>query len=140
MSGPPPKHPSERRRRNKAPEPVKLPAGPTREVPVLPHADELLASTREWWMTVWSSPMAAAYVDADVPGLARLARLVDKAERDGLTATVLSELRMLEDRYGLNPVSRRRLQWELQRAGDQDEVPANQAATGDERWLRAVSG
>jgi hypothetical protein len=31
-----------------------------------------------WWGTVWGSPMAAVYVDADVPALRRLASLIDQ--------------------------------------------------------------
>jgi hypothetical protein len=39
--------------------------------------------------------------------------LVDRAASGDLGERVLGELRLLEDRFGLNPVSRRRLQWEV---------------------------
>ena len=47
---------------------------------VVPPLDgDLLPSTRAWWKTVWSSPMASVYLDVDIGGLERLAGLVDQA-------------------------------------------------------------
>src|SRR5262245_26380314 len=86
-------------------ETVKLPAeGSGRSVPELGFGSE---STRDWWATIWASPMAAVWLDADVPGLTRLARLVDADS----PARHCSEMRQLEDRFGLSPLARRRLQW-----------------------------
>lgn len=42
--------------------------------------------------------------------LTRLAVLVECAAKGELPERVLGEMRLLEDRFGLNPVSRRRLQ------------------------------
>jgi hypothetical protein len=139
MSGPPPKPPGSRRRRNKAPEPVLLPKEPRkRKVPALTAERDLLPTTRAWWKTVWSSPVAEQYLDADVPALARLAGLVDRAARGEGGYRALVEIRLLEDRFGLNPVARRRLQWELKQASS----PERERSVGkddEERWLRAVS-
>lgn len=92
--------------------------------------------TRSWWSTMWSSPMAAAWLDADVPGLVRLASLVEVVHTGKASAGVLAEIRQLEDRFGLSPLARRRLQWEVSQAGggSADEPKEDQA-----RWLRAVS-
>jgi hypothetical protein len=80
--------------------------------------------------------MAAVWLEADVPALVRLAQLVDQVGSGESSAVVLSEIRQLEDRFGLNPLARRRLQWELDQAGEPAEAePAGQ----DERWLRVVS-
>jgi hypothetical protein len=49
---------------------------------------------------------------------------------------VLAEIRQLEDRFGLSPLARRRLQWEVDRAAGAEAEPA---ANQDGRWLRAVS-
>lgn len=118
--------------------PVKLPAGSRRRAPAL--GGGFLKATREWWATIWASPMAAVYLDADVPALVRLARLVDLQHRGEMTAAVLSEIRQLEDRFGLSPLSRRRLQWEVSQAAGRpaEEAPAEPVDTGDERFLRAV--
>jgi hypothetical protein len=55
--------------------------------------------------------MAARWLDADVPALRRLARMLDDYERDGGTGAHLAEIRQLEDRFGLTPAARTRLHW-----------------------------
>lgn len=80
--------------------------------------------------------MAGIYLEVDRAALVRLAGLVDRAARGEAGATVLAEIRQLEDRFGLSPLARRRLQWEVERPG------ANTAPAGlgdDGRWLRVVS-
>jgi len=81
--------------------------------------------------------MASVWLDADVPGLVRLAELVELAHREGATPlSAMSEIRALEDRYGLSPLARRRLQWEIEQAGGgHDETPKKD----ESRWQRAVS-
>jgi hypothetical protein len=133
MPGPPPKPPSQRRRRNKAASVVKL---PTSSRPTKPPAPKGLSpAARSWWKTVWQSPLAAAYIEADVPALARLAGLIDRVHRGEEGSRLLGEIRALEDRFGLSPLARRRLQWELQTA--ESEKPARADQEG--RWLRVVS-
>ena len=135
MPGPPPKPASQRRRRNGEPKPVKLAARSANVAPTLPGARNLLRETRAWWATVWSSPMAGAYLEADVPALARLAGLLDRVQRGETSSRLLGEVRALEDRFGLSPLARRRLQWEVQQAATAAQPPRND----EERWLRAVS-
>lgn len=45
--------------------------------------------------------------------VARYVLLLERAEGEGATAALLSEVRQLEDRLGLSPVSMRRLHWEI---------------------------
>jgi hypothetical protein len=134
MSGPPPKSAAQRRRRNRAPAPVKLRAKPERKTPTLPGATHYSKATRAWWATVWASPMAAVWLDADVPALVRLAGLNELLEQGEATAMVLAEIRQLEDRFGLSPMARRRLQWELEQVEPEKRVSVDQEG----RWLRAV--
>lgn len=134
MPGPPPKPPGQRRRRNKAPKPVTLAKSPPKRAPKLPKRG-LLRETVEWWETVWASPMAAVWLEADVPTLARLAGLVDRLHQGESSSRLLAEIRALEDRFGLSPLARRRLQWELEQA----EPEKRPAGEDQERWLRAVS-
>jgi hypothetical protein len=105
------------------------------------NARELVGESGEeakrWWATVWASPMAAVYLDADVPALTRLASLIEQASQRDVGAKVLAEIRQLEDRFGLTPLARRRLQWELEPAGGEDAPPSGESQ--DKRWLRAVS-
>lgn len=172
MPGPPPKPASQRRRRNAPAASKKLPARGRRRAPRLPDAEHMLESTRAWWKTVWASPMAANWIDADMPAVVRLAQLHDLTARElrgwtvrddvgglaldedvpGLvrvhlagamvSVQLLAEMRQLEDRLGLTPMARRRLQWEL----PAEEEPAAKAskqsdelAARRERFARAVS-
>jgi hypothetical protein len=66
---------------------------------------------REWWVTVWSSPVSAVYLDVDVHGLAMLAVLRDEFFRGDLS--LAAEIRLQDQRGGLDLVSRRRLQLEV---------------------------
>jgi hypothetical protein len=115
---------------------VKLPSLPRiNKPPSLPKG--FSSDAEAWWSTVWDSPMAAVYLEADVPALTRLASLIDQAAQGEVGAKLLGEIRQLEDRFGLSPLARRRLQWELEQANEQSSPvePAGQ----EQRWLRAVS-
>lgn len=136
MPGPPPKPAALRRRRNAVTGPVSLPTATVRDVPRLTGIDRPLKSTREWWETVWASPMAKVYLDADVPALARLASFIDLASRGEAASAMLSEIRQLEDRFGLSPLARRRLQWEVDASAH--AVPDPEPPDDEERFLRAV--
>lgn len=136
MPGPPPKPAAQRRRRNKTPAAVKLPSViRVTEVPEL--VGDFGLEARSWWATVWSSPMASVYLEADVPALTRLASLIDQAAKGDVGANVLAEIRQLEDRFGLSPLARRRLQWEIEQAAP--ERGRGDRPDEDQRWLRAVS-
>lgn len=65
----------------------------------------------ELWRFWWRSPMALMWSEYDAVGLCRL---VDLTVAGGSSAPILSERRQLEDRYGLNPVGRRRLFWRIE--------------------------
>ena len=134
MPGPPPKPASQRRRRNKAPAVVKLANRQPGKPPSLPKG--FSPAARKWWATVWASPMAVLWLEADVPSLVRLAALVELADSGEMAPQVLAEIRQLEDRFGLSPLARRRLQWELEQGA---EAEAGPAANQEGRWLRAVS-
>jgi hypothetical protein len=88
--------------------------------------------------------MAVLYLDADVPALLRLVRLMEAFWEGDFSAPVLAEIRQLEDRLGLSPLARRRLQFEIDltnrvlgRDGSGDVALPD---AEDERWLRAVDG
>lgn len=74
-------------------------------------------STEEWWEQVWSSPMAAEYVEADISGMVRLAILVDEFWRKP-SSGMHAEIRIAQQEYGLTPLSRRRLEWTVESAED----------------------
>ena len=129
-----PKPPGQRRRRNAGQAQWKqLPAsGRKGKTPALP-GDDWLESTHEWWATIWASPMATAWEDADRDALIRLARLRDDFHRGELPVSALSALQQLEDHFGLSPKARRALQWEIAKA-DVVDLPKRV----ESRRLRAI--
>jgi hypothetical protein len=57
--------------------------------------------------------MAVVWLEIDASPLRRLISMVDARERGDSSATLAGEIRHLEDRYGLSPVARRRLNYEI---------------------------
>jgi hypothetical protein len=158
MRGRLPKDPELRQRRNKSASSATLSTerAPKRRPPKLPTimehrngekvAHEWHAMTRSWWRDVWRSPMAAEYLQADVHGLFRLAILVDRFWRTGSQA-LAAEIRLQQQCFGLTPIDRRRLQWEVERVEEvtsrkrKHEPPAGateQPAAEDPRALLRV--
>lgn len=75
-----------------------------------------------WWESIWRSPMAVEFTDADRQGgLALLAELYQirwNAQTAADILDVASEIRLQERRYGLDAMARRALQWEIERSAD----------------------
>ena len=141
MKGPPPKPGSTRQRRNRSATQATLSlAQPDRaRAPQLRPRDRLWhPMTREWWSDVWHSPMAAEFLQADIHGLYRLAVLVD-AFWTQPTKELAAEIRLQQTAYGLTPIDRRRLQWEVERVEKGRRQPAARPPSSDARsYLRAV--
>jgi hypothetical protein len=122
--GPAPKPADQRRRRNATVPMLQLPAGGRKgPTPKWPLSDQvgldgelvakLRAREKEIWRRVWRTPAAAAWERLgwyDV--VARYVRLLVHAE-SSTRSEVLSEVRQLEDRLGLNPLAMLRLRWEV---------------------------
>lgn len=158
MPGPAPKHSSTRARRNKTSTAATLKADPTVSAPELPvSAPELPAivwhpMAEYWWADVWSSPMAPEFDDSDKHGLFALAMIVNDfwtADTARDRRDLAAEIRQQGQRFGLSPIDRRRLQWEIERTEDAKDpgearrqrraTPATKAGTVDPRSvLRAV--
>lgn len=115
---PMPKHPSTRQRRNKTSTVRTLSlAEAITKAPELPAGRDWHAQTSAWWGDVWASPMAPEYDDSDRHGLFLLAVLVDDFWRQPSQA-LAAEIRLQRQCFGLSPIDRRRLQWEIQRGED----------------------
>jgi hypothetical protein len=76
--------------------------------------------TRQWWKRAWSSPMAAEWAEADLDGLFVLAVLQDSFYRDP-DPKLAAEIRLQRQCFGLTPLDRRRLQWEVERGEQAQE-------------------
>jgi hypothetical protein len=114
MPGPPPKPAHLRQRTNKKAGATVLEMPGSSEVPAIPNPDG-----RTWhhltltgWKNAWMSPMAAQWLTTDVDALGRLAVLWDEFYNEP-KPTLLAEIRLQEQRFGLSPLDRSRLQWEV---------------------------
>ena len=145
MSGPLPKPSALRQRQNKTSTRATLSAGDdNHRVPALPKREgDWHPLTRAFWRDVWHSPMAAEFLQADKHGLYLLAELVDGFWRKPST-TLAAEIRQHRMAFGLTPIDRRRLQWEVERAESaarKHKAPSERKrkASGDPRdYLVAV--
>jgi len=149
--GPPPKPAAPRQRRNhqaggatlteQGPGPAAAPEGP----PPLPKRGRRKwhALTEAWWADIWASPMAGEYLQADLHRLYLLAELVNAFWRKP-SVQLAVEIRLQGQCYGLSPLDRRRLEWEVSRV-EASRRGAGGAATrkppaGDpRRFLQVVS-
>ena len=128
MPGPKPKPAALRQRRNKASTRTQLPAGERATRRPLPRRKEgWRPETRKWWEVVWASPMAQEYVEADAQGLLMLAAVVDQYWRT-YSVDLLREIRLQSAQFGLTPLDRRRLQWEMDR-GEEAEAKRRDRAS-----------
>lgn len=123
-----PKPAATRQRRNRSSTHAQLPSVESMidaTVPRLPRrAEGWHPMVRGWWRSVWTSPMASEFVGPDVRGglylLAELHQRRWEAESAKDLVCVAAEIRLQEVRFGLSPIDRRRLQWEIDK-GDQAE-------------------
>lgn len=139
-------------RRNKSTTRATLTAAPTVECPpLLAAANEngWHPMTMLWWADVWASPMAPEYDPSDVHGLYLLAALVDSFWHHP-SQVLAAEIRLQRQCYGLSPIDRRRLQWEIERSDEAvekgqrrrtvaSEAPAPTAKSDPRSVLRSVS-
>lgn len=139
MPGPLPKDPAIRQRANRAATRATLPAeGRARrqKAPGLPPraAGAWHELTRAWWRDVWRSPMAGEYLKADLHGLYVLADLIDRYWTEP-SVGLAAEIRLQRQCFGLTPIDRRRLQWEVERveAATRQRPPAPPEGTGSAR-------
>jgi hypothetical protein len=116
--GPLPKPAEQRRRRNAG---LGSPAGLLR-LPLAGRAEDpptwpLSKPTRRetvLWARLWRTPQAVAWERLDwTDAVARYARQLTSAEKRTAPVKLLGEVRQLEDRLGLNPLSLLRLRWEI---------------------------
>lgn len=134
--GPPPKPANLRQRTNKKAGSGQIFAPESPMVRPIPNPDERVwhPLTIAAWNRAWESPMASQWLETDADGLGRLALLWDDFyKRPG--PNVMAEIRLQETRFGLSPLDRSRLQWEVDK-GEQ----AKQRMQQRQQPARRVSG
>jgi hypothetical protein len=105
-----------RARRNRPSTAAILPREHDVSTPLLPQDRSWSEQAIAWWFSVWRSPMASQYGEADTPALLALAVLVDEfwtAEDAGQRVRLASEIRLRGEQFGLTPVARQRLGWRI---------------------------
>lgn len=134
------KHPSQRQRRNRITSAAVLEAAPANRIDLPEHYHE---RTLAWWDTIWDSPMAAEWLDADVRSMLRIARLDHifwTTEDAELAAKVAGSIDRLSRQFGLDPMSRRTLQWEIRRVeGAKAPTPVDTPSRARDPRLRALA-
>lgn len=84
-------------------------------IPDWPLSTEPTAEEEEVWESVWRTPQATQWVDKGIDRtVARYCMVCVLVESDP-TAALLGEMRQMDDRLGLSPMSLQRLQWEIGR-------------------------
>ncbi|HEY3259971.1 MAG TPA: hypothetical protein VGJ95_06820 [Pseudonocardiaceae bacterium] len=135
-TGPPPKDPATRRRRNADPIPTTtLTADGEVRGPDLPDGRDWPDETRSWWETWRNSPQSQAFTDTDWDFLLDTALLHSRFWRGD--DKVASELRLRVAKFGATPEDRMRLRLQI----DEDDVkPAQSGARPGGRYghLRTV--
>lgn len=128
MSGPAPKPPSERRRRNPPAggEWVELPA--TVEKPILPPLPRgpWSARTCQTWDAWRRDPATTQYTPADISFALRTIRLVEISHAKP-TAALFAEVRLRMDGLGLTAKGKRYLRWHVAEPGEVVELPAGRS-------------
>lgn len=118
--GPAPKPASQRRRRNKSSTAVVL-TTPSQPVVLPINLADYLPPVREWLLDIAKSPMAEEWDRSDLGGILLIADLMQAywllpPEKAVAKATLAAEIRLQRVEFGLTPLARRRLQWEIDRA------------------------
>jgi hypothetical protein len=102
-----------------------------------PNGREWHPFTLRQWENAWRSPMASQWLDSDFDGLARLAWLWDDFNKTG-NLDYIKEIRLQSAAFGLTPLDRSRLQWEVLKTTDAEErakrrQPVHRTGTNDPR-------
>ena len=136
MPGPAPK--ASVVRRNPRVGPVLLPAkGRKGAPPDWPLPRPLSGSEGVAWQRLWASPQAVAWENLGwTHTVARYCRMLVASDAEDAPITLCAEVRQLEDRLGLNPLSMRRLMWQI--APDEVAEKREGAAVSARERLRAV--
>ena len=125
---PKPKDPSLVARRNKTSTRAVLTPQSNPKVPPLPKGIRWHQQVRDWWKRAWSSPMVPEWTESDIDALYMAARLMQMLWADDATPNeakgLAGEIRQLLAQCGLTPMSRRSLQWEIERGESAAESTA----------------
>lgn len=115
-------------------------------IPDIPNPDQRVwhPLTVAAWRRMWESEMASQWLPTDVDGLGMLAVLYDDFYQHPHVDYV-KEIRLQRQAFGLSPLDRSRLQWEVSKAEEAESkqqrravAPARRGSADPRTMLRAV--
>ena len=138
MPGPTAMDPTKRQRGNKTstkatlqerdPDTIKIPPLPEPEDYIgsaFPAGHELYQEARwngavvRWWQEIWSSPMSSEFTESDMHGLylgcTYLHQMLNPLNKATEKTAYAMRFEGVQKNFGLNPMARRSLQWEIAR-------------------------
>jgi hypothetical protein len=125
--GPNAKDPSVRARRNATStrSVLEKPAEGTAVAPPLPSTIDWYPEVVAWWDDLWVSEPRGEWIDVDIHLLYVAARLyqmmLDPATKATAAKALAGEYRQILVQFGLTPMARRSLQWEVPRPPEDDK-------------------
>lgn len=125
------KDPTLRARRNKTTTRATLTERKNAKIPPLPAGRRWHKQVSDWWKRAWSSPMVPEWTESDIDALYMAARLMQMLWEDctpGEAKSLAGEIRQLLAQCGLTPMSRRSLQWEIDRGEAASEATEKRRA------------
>ena len=148
MPGPAPKPAAQRARTNKKSTAAVLYADPDADVPILPDPPQMVVRDKEgqilsatdgkWdphaveeWEEIWRSPMATMFIPTDGYALLKYIVLVNnfwQSEDPEYQKSLHAEIRITRKDFGLTPIARASLHWEINKAAESDEKRKSKAA------------
>lgn len=109
-------------------------------LPKRPDGEKWSKLAQDHWKTIWRSDMASEFADSDLERLYVYIDCYDRwwtAESDTQRQKYMAEVRLQGIFFGLTPLDRRRLQWEIDR-GDEAQVKTRKRK--NEQKPKAVTG
>lgn len=123
--GPTPSDPNKKTRTNKTSTRATLGIIENPDIPPMPPASDYVAERAwnpavvRWWNDIWSSPMSSEFMSSDIHGLylgcKQLHESLNTSNKPTDQASFMTKFEQTIRNFGLNPMARRALQWEIER-------------------------
>ena len=117
---------------------VSIPAtGYTGSVPGWPLDTEPARAELDMWQQLWTTPQATMWATMSIERVIARYVMVTCLAEETQQAGLLTEVRQLEDRLGLTPLSLQKLQWKIEHH-DNQPVDTSQTEESKERWAQIL--
>ena len=117
---------------------VSIPAaGYTGSVPGWPLDTEPARAELDMWNSLWTTPQATMWASMHINHVIARYVMVTCLAEETQQAGLLTEVRQMEDRLGLTPLSLQKLQWKIEHQ-DIQPVDTSQSEESRERWAQIL--